>query len=154
MRKVPAAVVAATIALLVPWEGYQPVAHHDRIDPAGVITWCYGRTNYDDPTVKIGTRFTKKQCEELLAQADIPKYNAMVHRVIKVPMSVGTEAALTSFTYNVGEGTLRKSSVARKINAGNVRGGCEALMLYTMADGKRLQGLVNRRVEERKVCLS
>jgi lysozyme len=73
---------------------------------------------------------------------------------IKVPMSDGTHAAMISFTFNVGGGALCKSSVARKINAGDLKGGCDSLMLYVYANGKWIKGLENRRRDERRLCLS
>ena len=68
-------------------------------------------------------------------------------------MSDNTRIAMLSFTYNVGGGALCKSSVARKINAGDLRGGCDALLLYNRANGVPLRGLTNRRVAERELCL-
>ena len=62
-------------------------------------------------------------------------------------------AAFTSFAYNVGVGAICKSSIARKYNAGDVVGSCDALLLYTKAKGITLPGLVKRREEERRMCM-
>jgi hypothetical protein len=50
-KVVGGAAVALTASFLTVWEGYAPVAKHEHVDPPGVITWCFGRTNFDDPTV-------------------------------------------------------------------------------------------------------
>lgn len=147
------AVFTAATVLLGTWEGVDHTAKHQRIDPPGVITWCRGRTNYDDPSVKVGTYFTTAQCDGLLKQ-DLPRYNAMIDRCIHVPLGVNERAAMLSFVYNVGQGTLCKSSVARGFNAGNHKAGCEALMRFTRANGVVLRGLENRRRDERKLCLT
>lgn len=148
-----AAVFAAATGILVVWEGMNPVAVHERVDPPGVITVCIGRTNYDDPSLKAGQRYTKDQCKQFLKE-DLPRYNAMVNKCVHVDLSVNERAALLSFVYNVGQGTLCKSSVAREFNAGNHRAGCGALMRYTRANGVVLRGLENRRRAELKLCLS
>jgi hypothetical protein len=63
-------------------------------------------------------------------------------------------ASIISFTYNVGGGALCKSSVARYINAGEPDKGCDALLLYVKANKHIIQGLKNRRMAERKLCLN
>jgi lysozyme len=151
-----AAATAAAAAIATPfiigWEGYDPVAKQQKIDPPGVITVCNGITNYDLPSLKRGMKFTKDECAGLLRKA-IPKYTAPIDKCLKVPVSDYTRAALYSAAYNLGPGTVCKSSMVRKINAGDTRGGCDALLLYTRANGKFLQGLLNRRRAEQKLCL-
>lgn len=140
------AAIALATPLIMGFEGLYTKAYRD---PVGIPTICYGHIE----NVKMGDKFTPAQCKELL-QKDLPRYDKQVLKCIKVPMSNGTHAALISFTYNVGGGALCKSSVARKINAGDLRGGCDALLLYNKAGGRVLKGLERRRAEERKLCLS
>jgi lysozyme len=152
------AAMASTIAVSAPpvlnqLEGYRTVVVHERIDPPGVYTVCAGITNYDMPELKIGQRFTEAQCNTALAKA-VPKYIAQVNKCIHVELAnKDTALAMVLFVYNVGQGNLCKSSVARKINAGDLKGGCNALMAWDMADGKHLKGLRNRRAIERDLCL-
>lgn len=143
-----AIVVVLAVGMITVWEGYQKVGWHDPIDPPGINTVCYGHIE----DVEIGDTYTKTQCQEMLA-TDLPRYEAMVDKCIKVPMPPHRHAAIISFTYNVGGGALCRSSVARKLNAGDVQGGCDALLLYNRANGKVIRGLTNRRVAERKYCL-
>ncbi len=140
--------VGVAVGVIVAWEGFQAVGWHDPIDPPGINTVCYGHIE----DVQIGERHTKIECEEMLAD-DLPRYEAMVQKCIHVPMPDYRHAAIISFTYNVGGGALCKSSVARKLNAGDVQGGCDALLLYNRANGKVIRGLQNRREAERKLCL-
>lgn len=140
--------VAIAVAIICPFEGLALHAHHDRIDPKGVNTVCYGHIE----DVQLTDSYTKVQCQEMLA-ADLPRYEALVEKCIHVPMPPHRHAAIISFTYNVGGGNLCKSSVARKLNAGDVHGGCNALLLYNRAVGVEIQGLTNRRIAERKLCL-
>jgi hypothetical protein len=53
-----------------------------------------------------------------------------------------------SFTYNVGEGNLAKSSVLRCVNSGDMAGAARAFHLWNKAKGKVLAGLVERRARE------
>lgn len=145
--------VAICAAFLMIHEGYEPVAKHERADPPNVITWCFGRTNYDDPSVPAGTRFSKDECKVFLAD-DLPKYAAPVQECIPGfdQFPPYRQAALVSFGYNLGSGTLCKSSVARLMNEGRFDEGCDAMAPYVRANGVVLQGLVNRRRDEIKLC--
>lgn len=135
-------------AFVAPWEGLYTHAYKDSV---GVPTICYGVTNADRP-VKMGDTASKADCEKWLAE-DMPRYKAQVDKCVHVAMPPHRYAAIISFTYNVGGGALCKSSVARKLNAGDVTGGCNALLLYDRAEGQVLRGLTNRRKAEREWCL-
>ena len=140
--------VVIAAALIAPLEGMDRVARHQNIDPLGVITWCYGRTNFDDPTVKAGTRFNKDQCDEFL-QEDIPRYYAPVEKCIHVKLTEHEKAALTSANYNTG--AVCKSPMVAAFNRGE--DGCNYFQGWRVhSNGKYLQGLANRRVLESKVC--
>ncbi len=147
-----AAAAVLAVACLCTWEGMDLVAKHQAIDPPGVITACIGETNYDRPDLREGQRFTEEECKQRLLE-DMPKYAASVDKCIHVDMPPHRRAAMISFAYNVGGGTLCKSSIARHLNAGRVQEGCDALMLYDRANGVVLQGLKNRREYERGWCL-
>jgi lysozyme len=148
-----AAYVAICVTFLTAWEGYEPVAKHERADPPRVITACYGMTNYDRP-LNVGERFTKAQCAEYLAQ-DLPRYEIGVRKCIPAfdDMPPSRQASLISFSYNLGPVALCKSSVAKNLNAGKVAAGCGAMMNFVYANGKYLRGLANRRTAERALCL-
>jgi lysozyme len=141
-------VLALAVSSISLYEGYAPVGHHDRIDPPGVNTVCFGHIE----NVKIGERHSKKECEVML-QGDLPKYDALVKKAIHVELPPHRHAAILSFTYNVGGGALKKSSVARYLNEGKVKQGCDALLLYNRSTGKVRAGLTKRRKSEREWCL-
>lgn len=157
-KKWTGAGVGLCCAFLMVREGYAPVAKHEAIDPPGVITWCFGRTNYDDPTVKAGAQFTKAECGAQLAES-LQKYAAPVQECIRGfdAMPAARQASLVSFAYNLGPGLLCKSSVARNLNLGNVKAGCDAMLLFNRVNGKICDdahcGLGKRRRDERKLCL-
>lgn len=158
--KIAGGVAGAVLAIATPfvanWEGFAPVAVHERVDPPGVITWCFGRTNFDDPTVKVGTRFTKEECKTQLAET-LPRYAEQARKCVPnlYALPAPTQAAVISFTYNVGQGNLCKSGVTRNLNKTppDIRAACDAMLMYVRAAGRVLQGLVNRRKAERTLCL-
>ena len=152
-----AAIIALTIPLLVSFEGFRSVAVHERIDPPGVYTVCFGRTNYDDARIVPGVKFNKAECERFLSADLAEKYQPEVDRCIHVALPPHRGAAVLDFTYNLGGAALCKSSVARKLNAGDVRGGCDAMLLYNRVNGRICDdahcGLGRRRRAERALCL-
>lgn len=146
------AAAALAVMALVQWEGLTTTAKHERIDPPNVVTVCYGMTNYDDPKLKAGQKFTPEQCKQHLLEA-IPRYRAQMEKCIKVDMPPYRTAAMISFTYNVGQANVCRSSVARYMNQGRTREACDALLGWTKANGQFVQGLLNRRKFERAWCL-
>jgi lysozyme len=62
--------------------------------------------------------------------------------------------ALVSFSFNVGLGTLQKSTLRQKCLREDWEGAAEEFMKYTKGGGKVLPGLVKRRNDERAMFLS
>ena len=55
------------------------------------------------------------------------------------------QAALLSFSYNLGPARICNSQIAPLLNAGKDAQACELMKAYVRANGRVLQGLVNRR---------
>lgn len=152
-RKVIAGATAAAVAIAVPvtanFEGLWLTAKVDTIGTGKPVTWCYGET---EGPVKVGQRFTKQECDAMLA-AKLPRYANEIAKCIKVDISDKTRASFIIFSYNVGSAGFCRSTVARKLNAGDTRGACDALMMWNRAGGRVVRGLTNRRAAERRLCL-
>lgn len=119
-------------------------------DPVGIITSCYGHTG---PELKLGQKFSEDQCLDQLAK-DLSKHNIEMSKYIKVPLSPEEHAAYLSFTYNVGVGNFKSSTLLKKLNSGDRNGACNELLRWRFAKGKELLGLKKRRIEEQELCLS
>lgn len=147
--------VGICAAFLMVREGYAPVAKHERIDPAGVITWCFGRTNYVDPNVKIGTRFSQEDCKQELIDDLMNRYGPPIQACIPQFVTYGPhrQAALVSAGYNLGASRICNSKIGTRLRAGDVKGGCQALLAYNRANGVVLRGLQLRRQAEYEMCL-
>lgn len=154
-----AAVIACCVPFLSGWEGMDPVAKRDMIGTGHPITYCNGLTSVDGE-VKVGQRFTKKECEERLALA-LPKYLDALNKHIKVPLPKKVAASLLDASFNAGSAAVGRSPMLSKMNTGDIRGGCSAFQgWYVRSDGQVRKGLVARRSgindgrkSERDLCL-
>ena len=146
---------AGAILLATPfianWEGLWTTAQVDTIGTGRPVTYCYGQTD-EFGKVAVGTKFTPKQCSDLLAKS-LPKYADAIAKCIKVPISDKENAAYIAFAYNIGSAGACRSSSFALLNRGDHVGACNALMGWVKAQGRVVKGLVNRRTAERKLCL-
>lgn len=137
---------AAGLALIKKWEGCKLTAY---LCPAKVWTIGYGSTG---PHVKPGMKITEKQAEDLL-QDDLDRFEAAVAK--GAPNASQNEFdAMVSLAFNIGTGAFGKSTLLRRFQAGNKSGAADAFLMWVNAGGKKMQGLINRRNEERKLFLS
>ena len=149
---VSAAVLTAVTALIPKIEGTEYKVY---LDIAGVPTVCSGITG---PDVIIGKTYTQSECNSLLLK-HTKIASDYVHKVVNRPIPASMEAALISFTYNVGVGSFGKSSVLRETNAGNFRKACDHLydwVYFTNPKTKKKEksrGLKNRRDFEYEYCV-
>lgn len=138
---------AALIAtpLIEQWEGTRTVPYRDIV---GIWTVCTGETRV------AMRRYTRTECRDLLRRAIVSDYGAGV--LAAVPALEGRPrplAASISLAYNIGVSAFARSTAARRFNRGDWRGGCDAFLLWTRAGGRTVPGLVNRRRDERRLCL-
>ena len=146
-----AAFVAVTLAvagyIVKPWEGKRNSVYTDIV---GVPTVCYGSTGKH--VSKGQPARTNAECDRLL-NGDLRTAYSAVARCIHHPIAPETAAALTSLVFNVGPSGVCGSTLQRHFNAGNVAQGCGQLMRWVYAGNQRVQGLVNRRQAEYRLCM-
>lgn len=136
--------------------GYEGLRLRSYQDVIGVWTYCYGETKNAKP----GMKFTKAQCDDIFVER-LEEFEREMRKCLVRPDSIPDKpyVAFLSLTYNIGwgkpggKGGFCNSSVAKKANAGDLRGACDALLLYNRAGGKVVKGLTIRRQSERKLCL-
>jgi lysozyme len=97
--------------------------------------------------------FTQEEVNGLL-RFDLARFEQGVGKFITVPLTQGMFDGLVSFSFNVGLGTLQRSTLRAKLNRNDKEGAAEELLKYCMAGGKVLKGLQNRRIDERAMFLS
>lgn len=142
-----AAITALVVGLVGTFEGLRTVAYRD---PVGIPTVCYGETR----GVHMGDRYTVEQCKAMLGNS-LVQYETGMLRCIRQPEKVPDKSyvAFLSFTYNVGVGAFCGSTLAKKVNRGDLIGACNELPKWVKAKGITLPGLVKRRAEEKTLCL-
>lgn len=143
--KTSAAFAASLVAMVGAWEGLRLNAYSDVV---GVPTICYGETK----GVRLGQHKTKPECDALFVQSLIG-YEDGIIKCTKRKIPDNARLAFISLAYNIGVGGFCHSSVAAKFNAGNLKGACDAMLLYDRAGGVPWIGLTRRRHAERDICL-
>jgi lysozyme len=97
-------------------------------------------------------QFTIEEADAVLAK-DLERFIRGVSKYCPVITSQGQLDALCSFSFNLGLGTLQRSTLRQKHNRGDFEGAAEEFLKYTKAGGKVLKGLVTRRKDERALYL-
>lgn len=130
-----------TLTFLTEHEGFKPTPYRC---PAGKLTIGFGHLIQPNESY---TRITQAQALELLKK-DVAKREAVVDRLVTVPLTDGQRIALVSFVFNAGEHAFAKSTLLRKLNAGDYAGAAKEFPKWKYAGGKVSKGLVNRRKAE------
>lgn len=124
-------------------------------DSGGVWTIAYGTIKYPDGrAVKQGDTCTTEQAESWLKH-DCGWVDACLDKYVQARITQNQFDALASFVYNIGESQFRISTLLKMLNAGS-----PAALVASNFDrwiydgGKTVQGLVNRRAQEKKLFLS
>lgn len=134
------------IMLIKNFEGLRLTAYQCS---AHVWTIGYGHT----AGVKPGDTITEGQAEQFLRD-DLDQFEAAVYRLVNVTLSQHQFDALVSFTFNLGEGNLKNSTLLKKLNAGDYSGAAEEFPRWNRADGRVVEGLTCRRLAERDMFLA
>jgi lysozyme len=118
--------------------------------PAGVPTIGYGATYYED-----GTRvqltdppITRARAEVLLLWMVRTVYLPVVIKLCPGVDNPRRLAALIDFTFNLGAGQLKASTLRKRVNAGDWDAVPGELRKWTRGGGRVLRGLVIRREAE------
>jgi lysozyme len=97
--------------------------------------------------------FTEAEVNELLRN-DLSLFESGVERLCGRSLPQCQFDALVSFAFNLGLGTLQRSTLKSKLTRGDVKGAADQFLRFSMAGGKILPGLQRRRIAERAMFLS
>ena len=122
------------VAVLADREGRRLKAY---LDTEGVWTIGVGHTaGAGAPIPRAGMTITRAECDAIFAR-DLLKYEAAVNAVLERPISQRQFDACVSLCFNIGTGQVaaRKggfagSTVAKRINAGDLEGAAEAFLMW------------------------
>lgn len=154
---------AGTLAynvLILPWEGNKLKPY---LDVGNVPTACGGVTGPEiTAAYNAGVVFTKEQCDVLNKNAVAKHEKALrdaIHDNVEKTVPLESMAAFISWTFNVGPNAVKKSTLVRHLNNGNILEACKQLSRWTYVNGIVIRGLENRRthgdewrISERDLC--
>lgn len=127
-------------------EGCELRMYHDA---AGLPTIGVGHLITDEDE-DIGMTITMAQAMELLRR-DLEDHESDVLRAVKVPLKQHQFDALVSFDFNVGGHNFRRSTLLKKLNAGDFDGAAGQFSRWVYAGAEVVPGLIARRVREAKL---
>ena len=112
-------------------------------DSKGVWTIGYGHTK----DVKKGDRITQYQAEQFLRE-DLQQFEAFANKVKRIATQ-GKFDAVLDFIYNCGPANFESSTLKKYIEVGKATWEIqEQFLLWVNAGGRKLGGLVTRRIWE------
>lgn len=117
------------------------------LDPVNVLTIGWGHTNDNGRQFDANSIWTQAECDAEFLK-DMATFENTVNKLVKVPVNQDQFDALVSFAFNVGGGNLEKSTLLKKLNAGDFPGAAQEFQRWNKADGKVLPGLTRRRACE------
>jgi len=130
-------------------EGYSLEAYPD----GAVWTIGWGTTRINGQPVSKGMKITREQAAEYFNH-DMAMFEKEVNNLVKVPLTDNQFSAIVSLTYNIGSGNFGKSTLLKKLNAGDYDGAANEFGRWIYAQGKILPGLVTRREKEKELFLT
>jgi GH24 family phage-related lysozyme (muramidase) len=117
---------------------------------AGVWTLGYGSTG----GVRPGDTITQAQAEARF-EADVARFEGAVDVLTQgLGLSDNAFSALVSLAFNVGAFRIARSTLLRKLRAGDTLGAADQFLLWARAGGAVLPGLARRRAAERVLFLT
>ena len=135
-------------ALIEAREGVRLKAYRDAV---GIWTIGVGHTSAaGPPAVVAGLSITPAQAGDILAQ-DLAQFERAIEAAVHVPLADHEFDALVSLAFNIGAEAFARSTLVRRLNAGDRAGAAEAFLMWANAGGKPI--LLARRKAERKQFL-
>jgi len=118
--------------------------------PAGIWTIGYGQTK----GIKEGMTWTQNQADEDLVKTALEVLNrAIKYSPILATANMEKQAAIADFIYNLGIGNYAKSTLKKKVDAGDWLAASSEIKKWDKAAGKILKGLTVRRAKEAELLL-
>lgn len=137
---------AQGLALIKRFEGFASAPY---LCPAEVWTIGYGHTKGVNAYT---TPISETYADQLLKE-DVAQSEQTVRTYVTNPLTQSQFDALVSLVFNIGEHHFKRSTLLKKLNAGDVEGTADEFMRWVHAAGKKLKGLEKRRKAERELFL-
>jgi lysozyme len=132
-------------ALIKTFEGYSPFVYRDSV---GVPTVGFGHALA--PGERVKTPLMGPDALALL-ERDVAERTTRINAVVEQPLTAEQFDAVASFAYNVGLGNLERSTLLRRLNAGEHDEVPDQFLVWDKAGGREVAGLRVRREAEAKL---
>lgn len=129
--------------LIKHFEGLRLHAYPDPASGGEPWTIGYGHTG----NVRKGD-FCTEGAAHLFLLSDVQKFERAVEKLVNVPLTQSQFDALVSFTFNLGEGRLKGSTLLKKLNVGDYAGAAAEFVKWKKPVS--LPGILRRRQAETK----
>jgi lysozyme len=137
---------ASALVGLAVHEGYQERAYIPV--PGDVPTIGFGTTQ----GVKLGDS-TNPVLALQRKLDDIKNFEGALKQCVTVPLHQYEYDAFISLSYNIGSSAFCRSTLVRKLNAGDYDGACKEILRWDKFKGSPLRGLTIRREAEYQQCI-
>jgi lysozyme len=145
MRVAALTLSASALVGIASWEGYVERAYKDIV---GVWTIGFGTTKGVKPGQSIDPVTALQRKID-----DISKFEGALKQCVTVPLHQHEYDAFISLAYNIGPSAFCQSTLVRRLNERDYDAACKEILRWTRADGRVVQGLVNRREAEYRQCI-
>lgn len=140
------------LELIKDFEGFSSSSY---LDVVNIPTIGFGNTFYEDGRkVKLGEQISKTDALKLLEVIANRDFADKIFPSIKVKVTQNQFDAMVSLAYNIGAGAFLKSTLLKKVNAGDFAGAGEEFLRWNKANGKEVLGLTRRREREKQLFQS
>lgn len=130
------------INLIKSFEGFRATPYKC---PAGHLSIGYGHV-IRDPQDFVGG-IHSREAHVLLCQ-DLENAHRAVLRMVRVPLTLYQQEALTSFVFNLGAMAFHRSTLRAKVNRGHHHQIPKELRRWIYCAGRKMPGLIVRRARE------
>lgn len=133
------------IDLIKQFEGCKLTSYQDQ---NGIWTIGYGHVSWGHEQ-----QITQEQADSYLCY-DLQSAEGAVNRFVDTLINQNQFDALVSFTYNVGSGSFKYSTLLKLLNSGNTSLAANEFLRWDKINEQVSEGLMNRRKAEQALFLS
>jgi len=142
-----AAILDIAMEIIAEFEGYSSKVY---ICPGGRSTIGYGHAIKKDE--QHFTEINKEQAKALLKE-DCLDFLGSIQKALTVDLNNNQLAAILSLCYNIGIGAFQKSTLRRRLNAGEGANAANEFLRWNKVNGQPMAGLTRRREAEKALFL-
>lgn len=120
-------------------EGYSEQAYPDPTRGRDLPTYGFGSTE----GVKMGDAIKPLPAINR-AMREVTEFEGIIKRCVKVPLHQAEYDAYLELAHNIGPTAFCTSTIVKRVNALDYRGGCEAILLWNKSNGQDCSAPGNR----------